>query len=345
VSNRVLLDHPFADPPATGQVIQVAPGIRWFRMPLPFALDHINLWALEDGEDGLVLIDTGLGGDATKALWDQLLAGPLGDRKPNRLVCTHFHPDHMGLAGWLCKKLGIELTASLREWLFARMLWLETDSPEFAQNQLDYYARVGFDAAQVDAMRERGNGYRTRIDVVPVRVVAIRHGDELKIGGRTWRMIEGGGHSPEHACLYSEADRILISGDQVLPRISPIIGVWPQQPEAEPLSLFLGALDRLRELPADTLVLPSHGLPFRGLVERIDEIKRHHDDRLAKAVEACARPATAAEVLRHLFKRELDQFQTGLALGESLAHLHHLRAKGLIVREARADGVWTYRVS
>ncbi|OAN48761.1 MBL fold metallo-hydrolase [Paramagnetospirillum marisnigri] len=341
--SRSPLDHPFAAPPEAGDVLAVAPGIRWIRMPLPFALDHINLWALDDGEGGVALVDSGLGNDETKVLWERLLAGPLAGRKATRLIATHFHPDHMGLSGWLCERLGIELTASVREWLFGRMLWLE-DSEEFTANQVAYYRRIGFDAEQLEGVRARGNTYRARIGVIPVRVVGIRHGDDITIGGRSWRVIEGGGHSPEHACLYCAEAGVLISGDQILPRISPIVGVWPQQPEAEPLSLFLDALTRLRELPADTLVLPSHGLPFRGLHQRVDELIAHHHERLERTLTACAEPATALQVLRVLFKRELDAHQMGFATGETLAHLHYLMKTGQVARDAGTDGVWRFRV-
>ena len=339
---RSSLIHPFAEPPAAGAIQPVAPGIGWVRMPLPFALDHINLWVLDDGPDGVVLVDSGLGDDRTKALWRQILAGDLAGKRPNRLIATHFHPDHMGLAGWLCDELGVELTATLREWLFGRMLWLE-DSAEFTANQVGYYRKIGFDAEQLEGVRSRGNTYRARIDLIPVRVVGIRHGDVLDIGGQEWRVIEGGGHSPEHACLYCAEAGVLISGDQVLPRISPIVGVWPQQPESEPLSLFLDALARLRDVPEDTLVLPSHGLPFRGLHTRIAELEAHHRERLERTLSACGQPVTALDVLRVLFKRELDAHQIGFATGETLAHLHHLMKQGSVVREVAGDGVWRYR--
>jgi glyoxylase-like metal-dependent hydrolase (beta-lactamase superfamily II) len=340
--SRSSLDHPFTEPLGAGQVLEVTPGIRWIRMPLPFALDHINLWALDDGEGRVALVDTGLGNDATKDLWEVLLAGPLAGLTVSRLIATHFHPDHMGLAGWLCRRLDVDLTASVREWLFGRMLWLE-ETEEFNDNQVRYYRRMGFDAEQLDGVRSRGNTYRSRIDIMPVRVLGIRHGDDMTIGGRTWRMIEGGGHSPEHACLYCEEAGVLISGDQVLPRISPIVGVWPQQPEAEPLGLFLDALARLRQLPADTLVLPSHGLPFRGLHARIDQLTAHHVERLEKTLSACVEPANAVQVLRALFTRELDAHQLGFATGETLAHLHHLMRKGSIIRELDPTGIWKFR--
>jgi glyoxylase-like metal-dependent hydrolase (beta-lactamase superfamily II) len=339
--SRSPLDHPFAKPPAAGTVIEVAAGIRWLRMPLPFALDHINLWVLDDG-DAWCLIDTGVGNDDTKALWRGLFDGPLAGRTPKRLVCTHFHPDHMGLAGWLTQRFGIDLTATQGEWAFGRMLCLDVGE-DYLDNQVDYYRRAGYTPDLLAGIRERGNGFRGRVVPIPPHYRRIADGDTLEIGGRAWRVIEGGGHAPEHACLYSAEAGVLISGDQVLPRISPIIGVWPQEPEAEPLSLFLAALGRLKALPADTLVLPSHGLPFRGLHARIAELEHHHAERLDRALAACETPVTALEVLRVLFRRELDPIQVGFATGETLAHLHHLMAEGKVRREARDDGVWTYR--
>jgi glyoxylase-like metal-dependent hydrolase (beta-lactamase superfamily II) len=335
------LHHPFPAPPAPGTVIEVAPGILWIRMPLPFALDHINLWALEDG-DGWTLVDTGLGNDETLALWDVLLAGPLAGRPVRRVFCTHFHPDHMGLAGPLCERFGVVLTATLAEWTYGRMLMLETGEA-YVANQIAHYRRAGYDDEMLAGIRERSGAYRSRVAPLPPAVQAVRDGDELIIGGRVWRVIEGGGHSPEHACLYCPEINVLISGDQVLPKISPIVGIWPQEPESEPLSYFLSALTRLKALPADALVLPSHRLPFTGLHRRLDELIHHHHDRLAATLAACENPATALEVMKVLFPRPLDPHQIGFATGESLAHLHHLMAKGTVARENRGDGVWLYR--
>jgi glyoxylase-like metal-dependent hydrolase (beta-lactamase superfamily II) len=336
------LDYPFATPPAPAEVQEVAAGILWIRMPLPFALDHINLWALEDG-DGWALVDSGLGNDETRALWGRLFDGPLAGRRVTRLIATHCHPDHMGLAGWLTQRFGVDLTATLGEWTTGRMLWLETGD-DYAANQIEYYRRAGYSEDLLAGIRERRNTYRTRIDAIPPRFTRLQSGESLVVGGRRWRMIEGGGHSPEHACLYSAEAGVLISGDQVLPRISPIVGVWPQEPDAEPLSLFLDALERLKaEVPADTLVLPSHGLPFRGLHGRVVELQQHHAERLERTLSACDRPVTALDVLKVLFRRPLDPHQTGFATGESVAHLHHLMRLGTLIREVRPDGVWMYR--
>ena len=337
------LSFPFPTPPLAGETLEVAPGIMWIRMPLPFALDHINLWALDDGE-GWVLVDTGVGNAETWDLWQKLFAGPLAGKPVTGIICTHFHPDHMGQAGPLARKWGVRMQATVGEWTFGRMLMLE-DQPDYADNQVDHYRRAAYDDDMLAGIRERAGTYRTRIQPLPTSITSIRHGDEIPIGQRAWQVIEGGGHSPEHACLWCEEANILISGDQILPKISPIIGVWPQEPDAEPLSQFLDALARLKaELPADALVLPSHNLPFVGLHQRADQLHAHHQDRLAATLEACAQPdITARDVLKALFKRPLDAQQTSFAIGESLSHLHYLMAEGKVVRSDRGDGVWVYR--
>lgn len=335
------LDYPFRDPPAPGRLISVAPGIWWLRMPLPFALDHINLWVLDDGADAMALVDCGVSDDITRALWNELFTGPLAGRRATRLIATHFHPDHIGLAGWLAGRLEVGLTTTPSEWLFGRMLWLET-GPDYAANQGAFYRRLGLDPALCDDIERRGNTYRPRIDAVPPSFTAIGEGDVLSIGGQDWQAIVGGGHSPEHLCLYCAEAGVLISGDQVLPRISPIVGVWPQQPDEDPLAAFLESLDRLRALPGDTLVLPSHGLPFRGLHARIDDLAAHHAERLERTRDSVAAPATVAEVMRTLFTRPMDANQVVFAIGETMAHLAHLAHQGEIVRDTGPDGVWRY---
>jgi glyoxylase-like metal-dependent hydrolase (beta-lactamase superfamily II) len=336
------LQFPFPVPPASGTVHEVADGILWIRMTLPFALDHINLWALAD-EGGWVLVDTGVGNAETWAVWQGLFAGPLAGKPVTGLICTHFHPDHMGLAGPLTTQWGIRMQTSVGEWSFGRMLMLE-QGDDYVANQVGHYRRAAYDDDMLAGIRERAGTYRTRIQPLPPAITAIRPGSHLSIGGRDWEILEGGGHSPDHVCLWSAQSNILISGDQILPKISPIIGVWPQEPDARPLADFLAALRRLKGLPADALVLPSHNLPFTGLHVRADQLLAHHDERLARTLEACAIDgATALDVLRVLFTRPLDAQQTSFAIGESLSHLHHLMAEGAVARTDRGDGVWTYR--
>lgn len=335
-----VLAYPFPAIPAPATATEVAPGIHWVRMPLPFKLDHINLWLIED-EGAWTLVDTGLGNDATKALWEQLFAGVMDGRPLRRVVATHFHPDHLGLAGWFGERFGCDVWITLGEWLYGRMLCLEkTDA--FAEANVAFYRRAGFDESFLASVRERGNVYGTRVTPVPVTFRRISDGEELRIGGRTWRVIVGTGHAPEHACLYSEEDRLLISGDQILPKISPNVSVYPSEPHADPLSAFLGSFARFMDLPADTLVLPSHGLPFRGLQQRIEDLLLHHDDRLAETEAACAQPTTAVELVKVLFRRELDAHQMFFAVGETLAHLHHLIMLERVESELR-DGVVIYR--
>jgi len=339
----VTLNHPFPTPPEPGALLEVAPGIHWLRMQLPFALDHINLWLLEDGE-GWAVVDTGVNDEGTRAAWKTVLAG----KRVTRVICTHFHPDHMGLAGWLCAEHGIDLTATLGEWLYGRMLSLE-GGDDYHANQVEHYRRAGFDESMRAGVRERSGSYRHRVAPLPARISEIRDENLLTIGGKRWRVVTGSGHSPEHACLFCEELGVLISGDQVLPRISPIVGVWPQQPDGDPLGDFLASLQKLKTLPADSLVLPSHGLPFGGRSEgslhaRCDDLARHHEKRLGHLRAAAGEPRTALHLARTLFRRELDAQQVGFAVGETLAHANYLVARGEMVREMR-DGVWAFRLA
>jgi glyoxylase-like metal-dependent hydrolase (beta-lactamase superfamily II) len=337
------LAYPFAARPEPATMTEVAPGVFWLRMPLPFALNHINLWALED-EGGWTLVDTGLGDEVTRGLWAQLFApatGPLSGKPVRRLICTHFHPDHAGLAGWLTERFGIELWMTRAEWLFARMLRSDTDAT-MVDDQVEFYRRAGAPAEYLDGVRRAGPTYARRVAPIPRAYRRLRGGDEVAIGGRVWRVVIGLGHAPEHACLWCAGEKLLIAGDMVLPRISPNVGVWPNEPEANPLAEFLDSLQGIRALPDEALVLPSHNEPFRGLHERIDELGRHHEERLDKLVSLIDAPKTAMEIARGLFTRPLDQHQTGFAIGETLSHLHMLRARGGATRHADPDGIWRY---
>lgn len=322
---------------------EVARGVLWLRMPLPFALNHINLWALED-EGGWTLVDTGIADDTTRGLWGQLFAGPLAGRKVVRLIVTHFHPDHAGLAGWLTERFGIELWMTRAEWLHARMLQQDT-GPEMLAQQVAFYAQAGAPDEYIDGVKRAGPSYAKRVGPVPRAYRRLRGGEEVAIGGRRWRVVIGLGHAPEHACLFCEDEKLLIAGDMVLPRISPNVSVWPNEPDANPLADFLDSLGPIRDLPAETLVLPSHNEPFRGLHERIDELGHHHEERLDKLASLMDGPKTAMEIARGLFTRPLDQHQTGFAIGETLSHIGLLRARGGAVRERGDDGAWRYRRS
>ncbi|MBK8174125.1 MAG: MBL fold metallo-hydrolase [Rhodospirillales bacterium] len=322
--------------PAPGEMRAIAAGVYWLRMPLPFALDHINLWVLDDGE-GWVIIDTGIATVDVRDAWQRLFVGPLAGRRPRHLICTHFHPDHMGLAGWLCDRWGMPMSATLGEWAFGRMLAIEDDET-LRGTALAFYRRAGFDDARLQLVAERGNAYRRRVEPIPSSFRRLRDGDVFDIDGRSWRVIVGLGHSPEHASLYCAETGVLIAGDQVLPRISPNISVWPQEPGADPLRLYLASLKRFADLPAETLVLPSHHAPFIGLRGRLAELAHHHDARLADTLALCSTPRTAADLLERLFRRQLDDHQVFFAVGEALAHLHYLERNNTLRRFADANG-------
>lgn len=331
------------DMPAPGTAMPVADGVHWIRMPLPFQLDHINLWLIEDG-DGWTLVDTGLKLEDTRDHWRTLFETmPIGrdrGRPAERLIVTHFHPDHIGLAAWLVETLDTRLWMSRTEWLMARTVFVDSASEANHANMVRFFVQHGLDPEVAAKLFRGGNTYQSHILEAPARYGRPQHGDRVAIGGRDWRVIVGTGHAPEHVCLYSADAGVLISGDQILPRITPNIGVWVSEPLADPLADYLGSMEHFRALPADTLVLPSHGFPFRGLHTRLDEIERHHEERLDALAEACAEaPLSAAESLPVLFRRELDTYQTGFAMGEALAHLACLAGRGRLVRRTDDDGI------
>lgn len=335
------LVHPWPEPPEGGTSILVAPGIRWIRMPLPFQLNHINLWLLDD-DRGVTVVDTGTGLPPTRELWEKLFAGELADKPLVRVLVTHFHPDHIGNAAWLATRFGVEVWCPQAEWMMALIAW-QGGGGNDSERRLAHYRRHGVPADQVEAFRERGNHYQQLVPTVPREFRAVREGDVVTIGGRQWHAFTVLGHAPEHACLYCPEVGVLISGDQVLPKITTNVSVWPDQPRGNPLRLYLDSLARFRPLPEETLILPSHGLPFRGLHSRLDYLREHHDERLAETVDALVEPRTASDLVPVLFRRRLDTHQLGFAIGETLAHLHYLEAEGHAARAVGADGVHRFQ--
>lgn len=319
--------------PRDGGTTALAPGLLWVRMPLPYALDHVNLWLLDDG-DGWTLIDTGHGDEATRAAWDALASTVLRGQPIRRVICTHHHPDHLGLAGWMAERWGAELWCTRAEWLEGRMRTLRRPREDRAAAKA-FFRRAGIPAAALPALVARCSAYPDHVSRMPVAYRRLKDGDELTAGGLRWRVVVGRGHAPEHACLHAPAARIFVSGDQLLPSISPNVSVQPHEPDEDPLAEFLASLEALRAVPGDTLVLPSHGAPFVGLHRRCDELGRHHRERLEAVLAACPRPRTAFEVMATLFERALDPHQMTFAIGEAIAHLNRLVALGL-VRRARA---------
>jgi glyoxylase-like metal-dependent hydrolase (beta-lactamase superfamily II) len=342
MSDRTPLEYPFANPPAPGSALEVAPGVLWVRMALPFQLDHINLWLLEDRADGRpcwTLIDTGLGNEATRALWERVFAAALGGRPLERVLVTHYHPDHAGNAAWIGKRFGATLWMTRAEYLTVHAA--RSGSAGYStEAQQALFRAHGLDDSVGAALVARGDLYRKLVPEFPQQHRRIRDGERLGIGRRTWRVIVGYGHAPEHASLYCDELKLLVSGDMLLPRISTNVAVRPVDPWSDPLRLFLESIRRYRELPPEMLVLPSHGLPFRGAHARLDELQAHHEARLAELLAACAEaPRAAAEVLELLFRRRLDAGQTFFAMGEAIAHLHYLYYDGRVARATGADGV------
>jgi glyoxylase-like metal-dependent hydrolase (beta-lactamase superfamily II) len=333
------LDYPFAAPPAPGDARQVAPGVLWIRMPLPFALDHINLWLLEEA-GGWTLVDCGYGDAATRALWETQFAKALDGRPIARIIATHFHPDHLGNARWLSERFGCPVVMTQAEFLTAHAV-LEQRAAHSHAEVCALFAAHGMAADFVEALTARGSTYRRGVPEVPHRFDGILDGDAVVAGGSPWRVICGHGHSPEHASLHSAARGLLISGDMLLPRISTNVSVAPAEPDGDPLARFLASIEATTALPSATLVLPSHGLPFRGLALRVAQLQAHHADRLgelAAAVAAAKAPVSAAELVPVLFRRELDVQQRYFAMGEAIAHLNHLWHGGRIRRTVAADG-------
>jgi glyoxylase-like metal-dependent hydrolase (beta-lactamase superfamily II) len=331
------LEHPWSAPPEAARTIEVAPGIRWLRMPLPFQLDHINLWLLADG-DGWTAVDSGVALAPTRERWEALFADGLDGKPIRRVLVTHFHPDHIGNAGWLAERWRANVWCTQTEWLAAQYALRSRDDADLDM-RVAYYRRHGIAEPSLAKMRARGNHYPGLVGGLPFHFMPMADGESIRVGGRTWRVITARGHSPEHACLWCEEARVLIAGDQVLPKITTNVSVWPERPHENPLHFYLDSLARLWPLASDTLVLPSHGLPFRGLHERLARLRQHHDERLAEAANALTVPRTAAELIPVLFRRELDAHQLGFAIGETLAHLNFLEAEGRATRDADAAGV------
>ena len=318
------------EPPPPGGAFDVAPGVKWLRMPLPFALDHINLWLVADGERW-TQIDCGYGDAPTRALWQQHFAQTLAGKPIGRVIATHYHPDHLGNAAWLGARWDCAVAMPQAEYLTAHAITDERAGYGAAATSA-LFRRHGLADEHVAALEARGNQYRRGVPELPLAYQRLLAGDEIAIGLERWRVIPGYGHSPEHASLYCAALSVLISGDMLLPRISTNVSVWPVEPDGDPLGRFLASLDRFAELPPNTLVLPSHGLPFVGIRIRVEQLRAHHLARLAELEAAAERPVTAAEILPVLFRRELDLQQRFFARGEAIAHLNHLWRAGRLVR-------------
>lgn len=336
--------YPWAAPPAAGEVIEVAPGILWTRIPLPMALDHVNVYLLDDG-DFWTLVDTGLDSRKGRAVWASLLAGPLRGKPIRRVIVTHYHPDHIGLAGWF-QSQGAELLTTRTSWLLARMLVLDVHSVPVPES-VAYWRAAGMPPEMLAKQStERPFNFADCVAPLPLGYTRIAEGETLHAGGRDWTILCGDGHAPEHATLWSLSDDLILGGDQLLPSISANIGVYPSEPKADPLGDWLESCRRFQPLAEDRhVVLPGHKLPFTGLPLRLVQMIDNHLGALDRLCVRLDRPATADECFVAIFRREIGGAEYGMALVEAVAHLNHLWRAGVVTRATTEEGVWMWRIA
>ena len=351
------LIYPMGDAlPAPGTTLDVAPGIKWIRMSLPFALNHINLWLLRDEMDGptgpaqgWTVVDCCISRDESKAQWQQIFDNALEGLPVLRVICTHMHPDHIGLAQWLCERWTTP-THECRMWIsatdygVARLASVSATGFGGGEYAAAFYASHGLvNEDYIAKIKARTNYFTNLVPAVPRTFRRMMDGDIITIGGFHWACISGYGHAPEHIALYCAELKTMIGGDMMLPRISTNVSVHENEPEANPLQQFLDSIDKFKPLPADTLTLPAHGKPFTGLHRRIQQLHDHHAERLAEVMHACAeKPCSAADIVPIMFKRELDLHQMTFAMGEALAHLHVPWLAGQLRRTLNADGIYRF---
>ena len=329
-----MLEYPFTDIPAPGKTIEVAPGVFWLRMPLPMSLDHINLYLLES-ETGWTVVDTGIRGQETKDLWLTIFENCLGGKPVEQIICTHMHPDHTGQAGFISDHFRVPLLMSYGEYYQARMMHYSMQE-RGSWHMSDFFLRGGISQALMDAMSEARSQFAPEADDLPMpkSYQRLRDGDQLRIGAITWDILVGSGPSPEPVCLYSTTNRLLLSGDQILPIITSNVSVHPTEPEADPMTDWLTSHQKFKTLiPDETLILPAHNNPFYGASERLDELTAHHEHRMQIVLDGCKTPTVAIDLLPALFERKLENHTLFMALGEGIAHIHCLMTRGQIKRE------------
>jgi glyoxylase-like metal-dependent hydrolase (beta-lactamase superfamily II) len=345
-SHRVALIYPFDEVPGDGVALDVAPGVRWFRIPLGLSLSHINLWAIEDGE-GWSIVDCGLFNANAVAVWQQVALHGLEGKPVKAVYVTHMHPDHIGMAGWLVRKFNCPLWMTALEYMTCRVMAGDTGLPA-PEESIRFYRGAGWNDQALIKFQERFGSFGKSIDVLPQNYRRLHDGQRLRIGRHEWRIVVGSGHSPEHACLYCAEQKLFISGDQVLPKISSNVSVFPTEPQANPLAHWLDSIEKIkREVPDDVLVLPAHNEPFRGLHARLDHLARGHHAGLDRLRVALATPKRAIDVFGTLFARTItdEPMLLGMATGESLAHLNYLVNSGEATVEADKQGVNWYRMT
>ncbi|MBB5049230.1 glyoxylase-like metal-dependent hydrolase (beta-lactamase superfamily II) [Rhodopseudomonas rhenobacensis] len=338
------LRYPWDSHPGAEQVVEVAPGVLWLRLKLPFRLNHVNIYLVADG-DGWAMIDSGFGNEATIAAWTALFEGALAKVRISRLIVTHAHPDHLGLAGWIVERFQCPFYMSQIEYLQG-VYHQNRRTEERVQNSLRFFRRHGMDDSIAMQLVGRGQDYLKKTAAMPAAYRRLSHGDEIAIGARSFRIITGAGHSPDQVMLYCAADKLFLSADQVLSKISPNVSVWAHEPDENALGAYLRSLKHLADtLPDDVLVLPGHGVPFYGVKARIAQLSEHHQERCDLIAQACRKTAmTSADLVPVVFnKHVLDAHQTGFAAGELIAHVNYMLAENRLKVVERRDGLLRFK--
>lgn len=339
-----VIRYPFEDVPSEGEAVEVAEGVLWLRLPLPMVLDHVNVFALDDG-DGWTIVDTGFASRRSREIWQKLMAGPLGGKPVNRVLVTHHHPDHVGLAGWFQSDLGAELVTTRTAWLFARMLLLDEQERPTEETQT-FWRRSGMDPEiLMTRANERSFNFADCVAPMPLGFRRVQEGQSFRAGGRNWTVRLGNGHAPDHVTLWSDDDHLVIAGDQLLPSISSNLGVYATEPEADPVGQWLESCEKfLPHANDDQLVLPGHKLPYTGLPTRLNQLIDNHHGALRRLRSFLENPAVASDCFQVLFKKSIGPAEYGLALVESVAHLNHLYHTGELDRKLRDDGAWLWQI-
>lgn len=321
-----------------------APGVFRLSLPLPFpGLDSVNCYLLTD-PGGATLVDCGLWDPALDdGGWPHLVASlaaiDLGPSDVKRLVITHVHIDHYGMAARLKEETDCEVIFHSGG---NEDLEVLRDPAGVADRLRATFRDHGVAKADLDELTsyEDWRGYVHGVIGADVWL----EGDEvLAAGVRNWRVVHTPGHARGHICLYDEVNGLMITGDHLLPTITPHIDF--RRGEGDPLGDFLASLDKIESL-SPRVVLPGHGHPFEDGAERARVTARHHDRRLGAILQVIRKEAcTASRITEEIFSGELLNFHRRLALGEALAHLHYLRRRGEIERFEGEDGTFMYRKS
>lgn len=335
------IQYEFETRPSAGETQTVSDDIIWLRMPLPFSLQHINLWLLRD-DPGWVIVDTGVDTKKSRTVWEGTFAVAMNGDPASHVVATHLHPDHVGCAGWLAQHFGIDLWMTRDEYMLCRILVADTGRSAPAAG-VRFYRAAGFSVDEIEVYKRSFGQFGKFVHPLPEAFKRMTDGDALSFGGTQWEVIVGSGHSPEHACLYDADRNILIAGDQLLPTISSNVSVWPTEPLANPLKDWFTSLQKLQDrLPTNVLVLPAHGKPFRGAHHRLGELRKDHEERLEVLLDACSEPMRVVDVFPSLYRTTIDDSNRIMATGEAISHLNYLCDAGEMRAETGGDQVTWY---